>query len=181
MKGNDVTDGAIYGATECAGANGLGYGAVFEVTLTGTEEVAHSFNNEGDGANPIAGLTNVGGTLYGATGRGPSGAAGTVFSLTAAGVLKVLQPFTFGGDGGNPAATLTNVGGVLYGTTSFATIFRITTTGAETDLYTIEGKTFGGSAPSNFFGDLTDVAGTLYATTQYGGAYGDGAVLKATP
>ena len=61
MKGNDVTDGAIYGATECAGANGLGYGAIFEVTLTGTEEVAHSFDNEGDGANPIAGLTTLAG------------------------------------------------------------------------------------------------------------------------
>jgi uncharacterized repeat protein (TIGR03803 family) len=74
-----------------------------------------------DGANPAAGLINVGGTLYGTTAGGGAENRGTVFSYA----LKTheemtLYPFcqqTNCADGAVPYAGLINVGGTLYGTT----------------------------------------------------------------
>lgn len=81
-------------------------------------------------------------------------------------------------NGETPFAGLTNVHGTLYGTTSTGgggtncadsdgcgTIFSVTPSGKQTVLY----KFLGGRDGDKPNGALTDVNGTLYGTTQYGG------------
>lgn len=87
--------------------------------------------------------------------------------------------FSFdGSNGATPFAGVTNVHGTLYGTTSTGgggthcadsegcgTIFSVTPSGKQTVLYTFLGGR-DGDKPN---GALTNVNGTLYGTTQYGG------------
>ncbi|MFY9663438.1 MAG: choice-of-anchor tandem repeat GloVer-containing protein [Candidatus Cybelea sp.] len=82
-------------------------------------------------------------------------------------------------DGRYPGAALVNVGGTLYGTTrsggdkacsrhqGCGTVFAITTSGKETVFYSFKGERDGGKWPVT---SLIDLNGTLYGTTQYGGA-----------
>jgi uncharacterized repeat protein (TIGR03803 family) len=80
-------NGTLYGTTSGGGGtscNGtVGCGTVFSVTRSGTEKVLHRFSLSGgaDGANPLAGLVDVSGTLYGTTFAGGSNGNGTVFAL----------------------------------------------------------------------------------------------------
>ncbi len=137
--------------------------------------------NPGDGANPIASLTYVGGLLYGTTESGGlrSGAGGgTVFTITPSGTQKVLHIFGNAGDGAVPTAALKYVKGALYGTTSqggasgVGTVFRITASGNEKILHSF-GGTGDGASP---WATLTDVEGALYGTTVAGGAHYSGTV-----
>jgi uncharacterized repeat protein (TIGR03803 family) len=96
--------------------------------------------------------------------------------LTGSG-YKSLYKFTGGADGGKPVGTnLIEIQGALYGSTSsggangVGTIFKITSAGKETVVYSFKGGT-DGSGPR---GGLIDVNGTLYGTTRYGGASGSG-------
>ena len=95
-------------------------GTVFTIAPSGTETVLYSFGpGSGDGANPVAGLINVNGTLYGTTLNGGTNGDGTVFSITPSGTETVLYSFGTGSqDGTSPFAGLANVGGTLYGTTN---------------------------------------------------------------
>jgi uncharacterized repeat protein (TIGR03803 family) len=76
--------GILYGTTSSGGGvpgcGRPGCGAVFKITRRGLETVLHLFN-VADGARPSAGLINVGGTLYGTTGRGGTHNQGTVFKI----------------------------------------------------------------------------------------------------
>ena len=116
----------------------------------------YAFKGGSDGANPLAGLINVNGTLYGTTAQGgdsgcrytgyPPG-CGTVFSVTTSGQETVLYRFTgFRGDGAAPIGGLLAVKGVLYGTADAGgscfssaggcgTVFSITPRGVEKVLY----------------------------------------------
>ena len=117
----NLTDvgGVLYGTTHEGGRPRGGDGAVFKITTSGTERVIHSFAGaRGDGANP-AGLTNMGGTLFGSTYQGGTGGYGTVFRITTSGAESVLYSFAGGRDGANPNSGLTSVGGVLYGTSQY--------------------------------------------------------------
>jgi uncharacterized repeat protein (TIGR03803 family) len=104
-----------------------------------------------DGAEPIAGLINVGSTLYGTTSKGGSnecsnqGGCGTVFAITASSGETVLHSF-IGKKGSDPWAALLDVSDRLYGTTSrggankyYGTVFSMTTSGAETVLHSFNG------------------------------------------
>jgi uncharacterized repeat protein (TIGR03803 family) len=78
-------NGTLYGTTRNAGANGLG--TVYSVSVSDAEKVLYSFTGrKGDGANPVAGLINVKGTLYGTTFEGGMhgsyGGDGTIFALS---------------------------------------------------------------------------------------------------
>jgi uncharacterized repeat protein (TIGR03803 family) len=96
----------------------------------------------------------------------------------------VLHTFAGGSEGSDPKVALIYLGGTLYGTTynggSFGkgNVFSINpTTGAETVLYSFTGGSDGGCPGA----DLTTVNGTLYGTTECGGALGDGTVFSITP
>jgi|SRR5579862_1691319 len=119
-------NGKLYGTTKWGG----GTGGLFSVDPgTGAETVVYPFcslANCADGANPVAGLIDVNGTLYGTTLTGGAGknAAGTVFSFDpGTGTETVLYSFCGhkgcrdGEDGKSPAAGAIKSNGRLYGTT----------------------------------------------------------------
>ncbi len=135
--------------------------------------VLHSFGGLGDGMNPVAGLINVNGTLYGTTSNGGANDAGTVFEIKKSGKETVLHSFGGSGDGMNPVAALINVNGTLYGTTpnggasGVGTVFEIKKSGKETVLHSFGGTSDGdGAGP---YAGLLNVDGTLYGTTIGGG------------
>jgi uncharacterized repeat protein (TIGR03803 family) len=72
--------GNVYGTTVFGGSSG--YGAVFEVDVTGVESVVYSFTLS-TGASPEAGLIiDAAGNLYGTAGGGGAYNSGVVFELT---------------------------------------------------------------------------------------------------
>jgi len=176
-------NGVLYGTTYLGGANNEG--TVFKITTSGAETVLHSFGAGSDGSSPLAGLINVDGVLYGTTfAGGGSGFAGTVFDITTSGQETILHRFGASSDGFFPRAGLTDVDGVLYGTTlegganrNKGTVFKITTSGAESVLHGFKGSD--GRQPE---AGLTDVNGILYGTTYWGGSAdrNDGTVFKIT-
>jgi len=174
-------NGMLYGTTTYGGAGKSG--TVFAITASGTETVLHSFVGQSDdGAEPIAGLINVKGTLYGTTRYGGKHANGTVFAISTSGKETMLHGFGRSGDGANPVAGLINVKGTLYGTTYAAgangggTVFAITTSGTETVLHSF-GRSGDGEHP---YASLINVDGKLYGTTTEGGAKSGGTVFKIT-
>ncbi len=174
--------GTLYG-TAGGGGTGNSDGTVFKVTTEGAETTLYSFQGGTDGAGPSAGLIDLGGTLYGTTEAGGNGNGvsgyGTVFKVTKTGAETVLYAFKGTPDGRAPLAALINVGGTLYGTTELGgdpgcasqnygcgTVFKVTTAGAETVLYSFTG----GSDGRNPFAGLTKVGDALYGTTFEGGS-----------
>ena len=154
-------DGRLYGTTSnggtangcTSGGSGTGCGTVFSVDTSGNERVLHRFGGTGDGASPQGSLLALGGKLYGTTYTGGAGGScdyncGILFEITASGVEKVLHQFTGGSDGSNPSAGLVSIGGILYGTTEYegagnytccGTVFKATTSGAESPIYDFKG------------------------------------------
>jgi uncharacterized repeat protein (TIGR03803 family) len=204
-----VVNGMLYGTTS-GGAGGClresGCGAVFAVTTSGKERWVYHFKGGTDGITPSGGLVWLDGKLYGTTSSGgdtgacPNGSGwasgcGTVFSIDTAGNERVLYRFRGGRDGIGPNAPLVALNGKLYGTTSAGgdykncyygcgTIFEITTSGAETELYRFRNGR-DGAVPN---GGLLALDGVLYGTTGGGGGRrcsgsqcGHGTVFKATP
>lgn len=79
-------NGSLLGTTSYGGIHGdIYYGVVFAVVpSTGAEKVVYPFcsiENCMDGEEPLAGLTNVKGTLYGTTSQGGDYGEGIVFAL----------------------------------------------------------------------------------------------------
>jgi uncharacterized repeat protein (TIGR03803 family) len=90
-------NGTLYGTTGNGGTSG--FGTVYSISPSGTEQVLYSFMGGSDGENPVAGLTNVSGTLYGTTSRGGLSDQGTVFSISASGSETELHSFSGNPDG----------------------------------------------------------------------------------
>jgi len=120
------------------------------------------------------------------------GLAGLIVGLLAgssASAVTYQQLYAFQGatDGANPYAGLTNVDDKLYGTTvnggahcasgPCGTVFKITTSGGETVLYSFGATKTDGAAP---FAGLNDIGGALYGATTEGGDHG-GTMFKITP
>jgi uncharacterized repeat protein (TIGR03803 family) len=176
--------GTLYGTTQYGGK--YDDGTVFSMTPAGKERVIYSFQDDGsDGYQPVAGLTDVNGTLYGTTSLGGANSGGTFFSVTTSGKESVLHSFGYPGDGDTPAANLIVVKGLLYGTTAYSnayprnggTVFSVTTSGKEKVVYAFDPSTGDGSAPRTA---LLDVNGLLYGTTTSGGRNDDGTVFTVT-
>jgi uncharacterized repeat protein (TIGR03803 family) len=72
----------LYGTTSQFGPNFQG--TIFSMNFDGTDfQTLHAFPaSTSDGANPMAGLTLAGSTLYGTASAGGTGNSGTVFALT---------------------------------------------------------------------------------------------------
>ncbi|HEX4080588.1 MAG TPA: choice-of-anchor tandem repeat GloVer-containing protein [Rhizomicrobium sp.] len=183
--------GTLYGTTWSGGT--IGGGTVFSVDpTTGAETVLHSFGSDTDGADPVANLIDVNGTLYGTTWAGGTygnyGGYGTVFSVDpTTGAETVLHSFGSGTDGQYPNAGLIDVNGTLWGTTGaggtygYGTVFSVNpTTGAETVVYSFcsQRNCPDGEDP---LASLIDVNGTLYGTTETGGASEVGTVFSVNP
>ena len=109
---------------------------------------------------------------------------GTVFKVTKAGREAVLYSFTNGVDGGYPYAGLVrDNSGNLFGTTysggasGLGTVFKVTSTGQETVLYSFAG---GADGEYPFSGLIEDKMGNFYGTTKEGGTSNLGTVFKVT-
>ena len=166
----------------------LSDGGVFKIDSTGTFTVLHNFSGSAsDGGEPEGGLLVIGTSLYGTTRFGGSPPSqGIVFSLNKNNVETILHRFTGTPDGANPSTTLIkDAAGNLYGTTvnggafGFGTVFKLTTGGKETILYSFTGGVDG----AHPYGALVrDSAGNLYGTTSdFLGGSGFGTVFKIIP
>jgi uncharacterized repeat protein (TIGR03803 family) len=175
--------GTLYSTTLGGGYQGCGgsggCGTVFAISTSGSERVLHDFDGGSDGSAPYASLIAVRGALYGTTsGMNENFSPGTVFRVSTSGKEQILFDFNGSTAGGYPEAGLTEVNGRLFGTTSCGgtvpcevgyggdgTVFKISTSGKETTLYTFQGGTDG----ANPMAGLIAVKKTLYGTTSAGG------------
>jgi uncharacterized repeat protein (TIGR03803 family) len=136
-------------------------------------------------------LIGADGNLYGASKDGGTNGDGYIFSLTTNGAFATLYSFTGGVDGANPGGPLIQGGdGAFYGTTTshgangFGTIFKLTTNGTLSVLYSFGSVTnWDGSAQdgAQANGLLLGNDGNFYGTTASGGYNGDGTVFRLTP
>ena len=169
------SDGNFYGTAANGGMDTNG--AVFKISATGALTSLYSFTGGNDGANPDAGLVEGSdGNFYGTTSGGGTNDAGNVFKISADGALTGLYSFTGGNDGSSPVAGLVQGSdGDFYSTTSgggthyVGTVFKITTNGALTSLYSFSGANDGGSPVA---GLVQGGDGYFYSTTSSGGTNG---------
>ena len=200
-----ATNGNFYGTTNYGGTSYQKVGTVFKITPAGKLTTLYSFcGNKSyctDGANPVAGLIQAtDGNFYGTTGGGGANnscggsGCGTVFKITSAGKLTTLYSFAgYPTDGAYPHAGLIQAtDGNFYGTTSqggtnnscggsgCGTVFKITSAGKLTTLYSFAGYPTDGAYP--YAGLIHATDGNFYGTTFYGGTHRDGGtVFKITP
>jgi len=193
------SDGNLYGTTSGGGNMGAnapyGGGTVFKLTHSGALTTLHAFSGGSDGTTPWSGLIEGSdGNFYGTTTNLSSAGNGTVFKITPSGTLTTLAGFP-----GNPNGTKTEAGlvqgrdGNLYGTTYSGgayyngTVFRVTTSGSFTTLYSFTGGADGGSPEAAL---VQGSDGSLYGTTFFGGnpnieyiygGSGGGTVFRITP
>jgi uncharacterized repeat protein (TIGR03803 family) len=186
-----ATDGNFYSTTSAGGTSNAcgatGCGAIFKMSPGGI--LARLSFDLTHGAQPYDGLVQgTDGNFYGTTSGGGANANGTVFKITPGGALTTLYSFD-GIDGLNPyAALIQAVDGNFYGTTrqggsgsacggfGCGTVFKITSSGTLTTLYSFDGVD--GSYPITPLVQATD--GTFYGTTDGGGGSGRGTIFKIT-
>ncbi len=187
----------LYGTTLDGGASNNG--TVFELTPSGggnwTEQVLHSFNNNGtDGVTPYGGLIiDSAGNLYGTTYQGGTYYWGTAFELSPAGggnwTEKVLHNFDYTDGALLFGALIFDSAGNLYsnstsgGTYNAGTAFELTPSGGGNwtarVLHSYNFAATDGANPSAAL--LMGSTGNLYGTTSDGGRYDDGTVFEITP
>ena len=167
-----TVDGLLYGTTYSGGLHG--YGQIFRADTNGSFASLYSFTGGADGAIPMGGLTLASdNTLYGVTTGGGALGYGSIFRVTTNGVVTTLYSFTNGVDGSTPYGRLLFANpSTLYGTAffggsnQFGTVFRLTTGGVFTALYSFTG----GSDGNNPYAGLTLAGdGNFYGTTESAG------------
>jgi uncharacterized repeat protein (TIGR03803 family) len=193
-------DGSFYGTTFNGGANS-DHGTIFKISSDGTLTTLYSFcaqPNCVDGAFPIGTLAlgndgNFYGTTYGG-GEGVHGNDGTVYKVTPSGRLTTLYSFCINyycTDGDLPnAGIVQGTDGNFYGTTAnggssrgYGTVFKITTRGAFTRLYSFCSKSGCSDGWRPTAALLLASDGNFYGTTVWGGGNGpyEGTVFRITP
>ncbi len=203
-SGNLVLDAQanLYGTTS-EGGNAYpsqGCGAVYELRKTGKLTVLRTFKGVPDGCTPEDGLAwGDSGYLYGTTNSGgisggncQSTGCGVVFKLNAKRRTEtILYRFSGGADGGGPvAAVVRDSLGHLYGTTvsggSFVgggngsgVVFELSGT-RERVLHAFTGHTYGGDGQWPAAPVVLTANGTLFGSTDYGGASGWGTIFRVS-
>ena len=208
-----AASGNFYGTTVEGGVKGYcpasGCGTVFEITPSGALTTVYSFcaqPNCSDGQSPAGTLLwTSSGALYGTTQLGGiissscNGSCGTAFSISAGGELTTLHSFD-GTDGSEPLGGLVQAqDGDLYGTTfnggandncptvGCGTVFKMTTGGAVTTLYSFCSQSNCTDGATPYAGLAQGGDGDFYGTTVAGGnttpywTGGAGTVFKITP
>ena len=186
---NNVLYGTTYGGGTGSGCRYvIGCGTAFSLDLTsGTEAVLHSFVGGTDGTEPLAGLVDLGGKLYGTTSMGGYYDTGTAFSVAVKNDREnVLFQFGCCSDGLYPESGLIHHKNMLYGTTQGGGIYGRGTlfslnpkTGSVSALYAFCGQQ---SCPDGAYPlQLIDIGGMFYGTTESGGAGNGGTVFSFDP
>jgi uncharacterized repeat protein (TIGR03803 family) len=179
----------LYGTAYYGGTNGNG--TIFAINTDGTGfSVLHTFtaelnNTNSDGANPAAGLTLSGTTLYGTAFWGGGSGAGTVFAIQTNGNGFTNLHSLTNSDGANPDAGVILSGGIAFGT-DLNTVFTVTTNGSSfTVLATFFGMQYDpvngtetNSAGYDPSGSLILSGTTLYGTASTGAIYGSGTLYS---
>jgi uncharacterized repeat protein (TIGR03803 family) len=153
-------DGNFYGTTIYARPGSLGYygyGTLFKISTNGAFTSLYPFTGADDGSGPVGLVQGNDGNLYGTTSQGGTHNWGTVFKISPTGAFTSLYSFTGGNDGAFPGGLVQSNDGDFYGTTSgggeytdqygnsLGTVFKISTTGVLTSLYSFRGGNDGGS------------------------------------
>lgn len=181
------SSGNIYGTT-VAGGN-LNGGAVYQLSPSGDGWIETELYSPA--YKPYGGVALDGaGKVYGTSFVGYGGDTGAVYRLThtAQGwTTQSLHQFYGSGEEAPVGGVILDPSGNLYGTTTggasgYGSVFEITSPGGDNwsfqTLYTFSaGSTYGGPYDKL----VMDLAGNLYGTTFYDGAYGYGSVFKLTP
>jgi uncharacterized repeat protein (TIGR03803 family) len=175
------------------------YGAVLVIAISLTLAAAiplhaqtftllHSFSGT-DGSYPYAGLVqSTGGSLFGTTSSGGAFSGGTVFKMSTGGTLTNIYSFcalSSCADGTDPRDPLVQaLNGSLYGTSfgggpfsSPGTIFKMTTSGTLSTLYTFCALSSCTDGDTPFGGLVQALNGSLYGTTYGGGAHANGTIF----
>jgi uncharacterized repeat protein (TIGR03803 family) len=184
-----ASNGRFYGTTLEGGANNNN-GTVFQFT-GGSLTTLYSFcaqANCTDGSSPVAPLIQASNLdLYGTTQLGgANNSNGTVFQITTGGAFTSLYSFCAQAgctDGQVPTGGLVQAtDGNLYGTTDaggigYGTIYKITTGGALTSLYSFPNE---GAGSEPYAGLIQATNGEFCGTTFIGGANGYGEIYSFT-
>ena len=196
------TAGNLYGTTY-VGGNGCslngGCGTVYKMTPSGTVTILHAFTGGTDGSIPGYGtlIIDAQGNLYGTTKQGGNlsckggnhQGCGVIFKIDPSGNETVLYAFSGEQDGNSMSYGVTaDPAGNLYGTTleggdlncdlsghGCGTIFKLSTSGKLTVLYTFQSYTQNLGGASNV---VLDAAGNLYGTTMFGGSGQNGTIFE---
>jgi uncharacterized repeat protein (TIGR03803 family) len=189
-------DGNLYGTSQEDGTNGDG--DVFQATTNGGLATFSSFGGPVAGYQPSEGVTlGPDGDFYGTTHNGGTNNnnLGTAYQITPAGAIATLVSFN-NTNGAYPAASLTlGSDGALYGSTQYGgtngandyfggTLFRLTTNGAFTPLYSFAGPSNSnytnalGSQPMSALTQAPD--GSFYGTTSKYGPNSSGTIFRLT-
>ncbi|MBV8147734.1 MAG: hypothetical protein JO092_01425 [Candidatus Eremiobacteraeota bacterium] len=185
--------GIFYGTTAYGTTlSGSGYGnpawagQLFSISKAGARHILHHFHfyDHNDGSEPLGGLINVDGTLYGTTFAGGEYFAGTVFAISTSGArFRILHSFGGPSDSSLPSGALVYVNGELYGTTHLGgpgnggAVFSLETSGSGYRvLYSFDDAHGRASSPN---APLLAVGNLLYGTTNSGGGVrGGGAIFR---
>ena len=180
--------GNLYGAAGGGSGNYAG-GVLFEIGLGGTESLIYNFESLQQGLGPNGGLVpDSSGNFFGTTAGGgydkhickKFAGCGLVYKLSG-GTETVLYDFLGGTDGDQVNGSLVlDKAGNLYGTTyaggsaggnaNYGTVFKVSSTGAETVLHRFAGNRGDGKFPNA--GLVMDKKGNLFGTTIQGGVGG---------
>jgi uncharacterized repeat protein (TIGR03803 family) len=178
--------GNLYGTANQGG--NFGVGVMFKLSLGRRLTVLHNFCSSpgcADGEYPLYIVRRAEGNFYGSTEYGGLG-QGVIFEVSNAGVESTLYNFCAGGvgsgcpDGSGPTRLLA-FGGDLYGTASgggnggAGLVYKLTTSGVETVLYSFPANYSEGATP---VGVISDSAGNLYGAALNGGSDNSGLVFE---
>ena len=175
------SDGKLYGTASGGGANSSG--AFFTYTIGGTLKTIYSASS-GTDATPDGPLVeNSDGNFYGTSDFGGANEDGAIFRLTPSGTLTVLYSFTDATDGANPYANLTlGSDGNFYGTANQGgtgqngTLYKVTSAGALTPLYSFPAPTSAITFPWAPF--IQGNNGVFYSVTGNGGSSSEGSMYS---